>query len=452
MSRSFSKQGLGNLRNILTGRRDLRQAIFNINWLFLGRAVFILLGLFVGVWVARYLGPKRYGILNYCVAFVALSSFLSTLGLNAIVVRNLVQKPDSSGEIMGSAALLKFLGATLHVGVATALIAMIRPGDRTYLIFVLIIACGYLFRTLDVVDYWFQSKVQSKYTVLSNITATILVSVAKIAMILLAAPLIAFVWTVPATGLILTLGLYFCYRVRSKSILKWKVRASAVKDLLSDSWPLMLSGIAVVVYMKIDQVMLGQMVGDTELGKYSAAVRLSEAWFFMPVAISGSIFPALLKARDKSRELYIERLQNVFDLFFWFSVVVAGIVMLTSGFIVETLFGSVFADAAGVLSVHIWSGVFVFFGTASSHYLIAENITRISLYRTLAGAIVNVGLNLLLIPRMGIMGAAWATLVSYAVSGFIAHVLFKDSRIVFVMMLKSVNPLSLARYVGRYFQ
>ncbi len=448
MRRFLRKLRPGAIRANIDQRRELKSALFNINWLFLGRIGNMLVALGVGVWVARYLGPEQYGTMNYCVALLSLLSVFSTLGLNSVIIRDLVQEPSHEPQIMGSALLLKFVGTLIQGGAAVVLITILRPGDTEYLYFIAIVAVGYLFKVLDIIDFWFQSRLEAKYIVFSQLSSTVIVGAVKVGLILLLAPLVAFIWMAPLTMALAALGLIIFYKARTKiKRISWKPRVATIKSLGRDSWPLALSTLAVVMYMKIDQVMIGQMVDEEALGIYSVAVRLSEAWYFLPGAVAVSVFPALIRAREKSREMYLDRLQTLFDVFFWFSAVVALAIFFLSGFIVDLLYGVEYSGAAQILSLHIWSGIFVFMGMASSRYLVAENLMKISLYRTLAGVIVNFGLNLFLIPEYGGVGAAWATLISYAVSGWLANLFFSGSRHIFIMQLNSINPVSLKRYL-----
>jgi O-antigen/teichoic acid export membrane protein len=250
---------------------------------------------------------------------------------------------------------------------------------------------------------------------------------------------VAFVWMFTLDFFIASLLLlYFYHKKVSDSIFEWKIKTKTVKNLLKDSWPLMLSGVAVVIYMKIDQVMIGNMLGEKELGIYSSAVKISEAWYFIPMIISSSVFPSILRVRKKSKELYLRRIQMLYDFFTWFTIGVALIVTFLSPFIINILYGSEYAMASTVLSIHIWAGVFVFLGVASSNYLIAENLTKITFGRTFIGALANIFLNLILIPFFGIVGSAMATLISYILVTF-SIVFFKSTRINFFMLIKSFN-------------
>jgi O-antigen/teichoic acid export membrane protein len=243
--------------------------------------------------------------------------------------------------------------------------------------------------------------------------------------------------------------LIFYYKyIESHTIFEWKPRFKVMKSLLKDSWPLILSGIAIMIYMRIDQIMIGSMLSDQAVGIYSAAVKLSETWYFLPMIITASVFPAILNARKKSKELYLKRIQTLYDAFTWFTISVALVVTLLSPFIINLLYGSAFAEAATVLSIHIWAGVFVFWGVASSQYLVAENLTKISFYRTLAGGIINIILNIVLIPIYGIIGAAVATVISYG-SPVIFLLFFSKTRSILRQIFKSFNIIRVIKEVFR---
>jgi O-antigen/teichoic acid export membrane protein len=419
---------------------ELRKIIGNINWLVLERVLRNLLALFVVAWVARYLGPEQFGLMNYALSFVALFSALSIMGLNGITVRNIVSNPENKEEYLGTTLLLKFFGSLSMLIISVIGIALIEPDNTSVQLFVLIVALGYIFKSFDTIDLWFQSQVQSKYSVFSRSIAFVIISILKIGLVITQAPLVAFVLMYALDNLLAALLLIYLYHKKvTFSFFEWQVKYDVMKSLLKDSWPLILSGIAVMLYMKIDQVMIGNMLGDPQLGVYSAAVKLSEAWYFIPMIVSGSVFPAILNTRKKSRELYLERMQMLYDSFTSFTIFVALITTFIAPFVIHIIYGVEYIEAAAVLSIHIWAGIFVFLGVASSKYLVAENLTKISFYRTFIGAITNLTLNFILIPEHGILGAAIATLISQMLSSYVLNALFKKSKIAFIMQSKSFN-------------
>jgi len=434
------------IRGKIGENKGLRKILDNINWLTFENIFKLLIGLFVYAWIARSLGPEQFGLMNYSLAFVTLFLTFSTLGLDGIVIRNIVSNPKKKREFLGSAFFLKILGSILMILFSIIIIYLLEPNNKTLFLFVFIIALGYIFKSFDVIDLWFKSQVEAKYPVYSRIIALIIITLLKISFILLKAPLIAFIYMFSLDFLIVSLlFVYFYYKKTKISLLQWRVRLNTIKDLLKDSWPLILSGMAIMLYMRIDQVMIGHMLGQFELGIYSAAVKLSEAWYFMPIIITSSVFPAIINARKKSKELYIKRMQILYDSFTWFTILVAVIVTLLSPFIINILYGQEYARASTVLSILIFSGIFTFLGVASSNYLIAENLTKISFYITTIGVVINILLNIMLIPLYGINGAAVATLISYSFAAYISNLFFKKSRIVFMMQTKSFNIIRIMR-------
>lgn len=430
------------LRKKFEGREELFKIISNINWLTFGKILRMSIGIFITAWVARYLGPQKYGSLNYAIAFVALFSALSKLGLDAIVVRNIVKSPQKKEEFLGTTLWLKFSGSVVLFLLASSLINFLNTDNPKIKIFVVIVAFGYIFSSFGTIDIWFQSQVQSKYTVFSQTLSFMVVSILQIFLILTQSPLIAFVWIIAIESIIIAIFLVAFYQAKSPtSVFDWKIRFSTMKGLLKDCWPLILAGLSIMIYMRIDQVMIGSMINSSALGIYSSAVRISEKWYFIPTFISASVFPSIIKARRVNKKLYLSRLQKLYDFFTWFSISVALLATIFSGLIINTLYGKEYAEASSVLSIHIWAGVFVFLGVASSKYLVAENLIKISFYRAFLGALSNIILNIVLIPSYGIIGAAYATLISQGIAAYFSNFVFKKSRIIFIMFLKSLFPI-----------
>jgi len=203
--------------------------------------------------------------------------------------------------------------------------------------------------------------------------------------------------------------------------------------------------LVISVYMRIDQVMIKEMLNDAAVGQYAAAVKISEAWYFIPIAITSSLFPAIVEVRARSRELYMLKLQQLYRLMIWLSIIVASAVAFLSDVIVFYLFGGAYSLASNVLVVHIWTGIFVFLGVAFSKFLIAENLGKKALYRTVFGAASNVLLNYLLIPAYGIMGAACATLIAQAMANLGYDFFDKDLRGHIRIKLLAFSPFFLVK-------
>ena len=419
-----------------------RKYFANTSWLLGERALRIAVSLFVGIYVARYLGPERFGLLSYALSFVGIFVALATLGLDEVVVRELIKTPEQREKILGTSFLLKLVG-TLLMWAAILVAIPLTENDLQTNILIIIIAFGTVFLAFNVIDLNFQAKVKSKYVVHAQFVQLIISSIVKIILVVNEAPLIWFASVYSLDVIVLAMGLVFAYLYNGDNIFSWKWSFETSKYLLHDSWPLILAGVVISVYMKIDQVMIKEMLGAKEVGLYAAAVKLSEAWYFIPMAIASSLFPAIINAKVYQKEVYYQRLQKLYDLMVWIAIAIALPTTFLSTLVVEFLYGKEYLGSSSVLIIHIWTAVFVFLGVASSKYLLAENFIKKTFYRTFIGALLNIIMNYYLIGIIGIQGAAISTLVSHFFAAYFYDILDKDLRIMFIMKTKSLFFYSL---------
>ena len=421
---------------------EFRKYFANTSWLIGERALRIAVSLFVGIYVARYLGPERFGLLSYALSFVGIFVALATLGLDEVVVRELIKTPEQREKILGTSFLLKLVG-TLLMWAAILVAIPLTKNDLQTNILIIIIAFGTVFQAFNVIDLNFQAKVKSKYVVHAQFVQLIISSIVKIILVVNEAPLIWFASVYSLDVIVLAMGLVFAYLYNGNNIFSWKWSFETSKYLLHDSWPLILAGVVISVYMKIDQVMIKEMLGAKEVGLYAAAVKLSEAWYFLPMAIASSLFPAIINAKVYQKEVYYHRLQKLYDLMVWIAIAIALPTTFLSTLVVEFLYGKEYLGSSSVLIIHIWTAVFVFLGVASSKYLLAENFIKKSFYRSFIGALLNIIMNYYLIGIIGIQGAAISTLVSHFFAAYFYDILDKDLRIMFIMKTKSLFFYSL---------
>ena len=413
----------------------------NTSWLLGEKILRMVVGLFVGIWVARYLGPEQFGLFSYAQAFVGLFTAIAGLGLDGIIVRELVKDPSKQAVLLGTAFYLKLIGALLVLlALAGAVTLSHQDSLTTWLIF--IIASATVFQSFNIIDFFFQAKVLSKYVVYANIISLFISSFIKIGLILTNASLIAFAWVVLFDSVILMLGfIYYFQRHAKLNIKKLNFSKAMAINLLKDSWPLILSGLVISIYMKVDQIMIKEMLNTEAVGQYAAAATLSEAWYFIPMVIASSLFPAIINAKKQSEELYYERLQKLYDLMVWMAIAIALPMTFLSDWVVSLLYGEQYDQAGEVLMIHIWAGVFVFLGVAYSKYLTNENLTKKFFYRTFLGMLINIILNILLIPKYGINGAAIATLLGQFSANYIYDIFDKSLYRQLKMKTKSFLPI-----------
>ena len=410
----------------------------NTSWLFAEKILRMVVGLFVGIWAARYLGPEQFGLFSYAQAFVGLFAAIAGLGLDGIIVRELVKNPSKQAVLLGTAFYLKLIGALLVLLALAGTVTLSHQDSlTTWLIF--IIASSTVFQSFNVVDFFFQAKVLSKYVVYANIISLLISSFVNIGLILTSASLIAFAWVVLFDSVILMLGFVYYFQRHAKlNIKRLNFSKATAINLLKDSWPLILSGLVISIYMKVDQIMIKEMLDAEAVGQYVAAVRLSEAWYFIPMVIASSLFPAIINAKKVSEEFYYAQLQKLYDLMVWIAIAIALPMTFLSDWVIDLLYGVQYDQSGAILMIHIWVAVFVFLGVASSRWFIVENLQKYSLYRTLAGALINVMLNYILIPIYGIYGAAYATLASQVVASYLFNITNKKLRYTFLLQTNAI--------------
>lgn len=416
----------------------MQAIIGNSGWILLDKGLRATLGVAVGVCMARYLGVEKFGELNFAVAYVAIFGAIATLGLDTIVVRELARAPQRREVILGSVFTLKLGSGAAAAGAAVLGVGFLRPADPLGHALVAAIAAGLIFQSVDVVDFLFQSRVQSKYVIMARSGAFILLSLTRLALIAMQAAVLAFAWAASAEVAVAALGLLLVFCVRERR--RWFGPASVrvMGEVLKESWPLMFAGLAIMLYMRIDQVMLAQLAGEREVGIYSSALRLSEVLYVIPTAIVSSAAPALTRLRAQSADLFRAELERFLRNLVRIGLVLALSISLFSGFLVSTLYGEQYAAAAPILSVHVWAAVFVFVGVGSVPYLVNEKLTRLMLYQSCLGAVANIILNLLLIPRYGGFGCAMATLASQALSTWLSNALPRRGRPLFSLQTRAL--------------
>lgn len=401
-------------------------------------------GVFIGAYVARYLGPAQYGLLNYVISLVGLFSAISLLGLDDILLREIVKNEKKRDLLMGTSFVLRLAAAALvYAGLIIG--AESNQTDPTTRILIYIIGFGTILQVFGIIQFFFQAKVWSRYTVTSQMIALSLVSVFRIILVLNDAPLTWFAWSTTLDYLILALGLMAYYSRHVDSMFKWKFSGTMARYLMQNSWSLILSGLAITIYMKFDQIMIKWMLGDEANGHYGVGVRLSEMWNFIPTAVCGSLFPALINAKEQSEKLYMDRLQNLYDLIIGIGLSIAIPLTFLSGFIVDTLFGDAFAPGANILSLYIWSSVFTFMGVANGKWIVIENLQAFRMICLVVAGIMNIVLNYVLIKHIGLEGAAVSTLISYSFANYFFLLLIPKGRPTFIMLTRSFNPLRLLK-------
>lgn len=410
----------------------------NTLWLLAERIFRILVALAVTIVTARYLGPDKFGILNYAISFVALFAALATVGLDKIIVRELVLYDEKQREILGTAVVLRLVSALIMTAMAISA-AFIVSKDRTANTMIVILCLVSFLQSASVIEYYFQAKVQSRFVVRVQLISVIFSGLTTIGLIYLGMSVTWFVVPKIVEALVFCAGLVFVFSENVGPLWTWKFQSGLAKRLFRDSWPLIFTGVFISIYMRIDQVMIKYVMGNTAVGYYAVAVRLCEAGYFIPMVIVTSVFPAIINARKENLVLYHQRLQNLYDLMTWLAIAVAIPMSFLGKDLLRLLFGVQYLESYGVLALYVWTSLFVFQGVARNRWIVAENLQIYGFWFSFCSAMSNIILNLVLIPLLGLMGAAVATILSQCATVIIFPLLFEKTRESSGAILKSFN-------------
>lgn len=410
----------------------------------------LIAGLFIGAYVARYLGPAQYGLINYVISLVTLFSVLADFGIQSLVIKQLIGNEERKDVILGTAFIIKLVGILLVI-LTIVLVVEVSNTDKLTRLLIYITTIGTFFEVFKIIEFYFQSKVWSKFIVWAQVVALVIVSIYRIILVELDASLVWFAWTYSLDIAICSLCLICFYFKSRPNFFSWRFDLKLTSSLLKESWPLILSSFAASLYMKIDQVMIKWMLGDEANGYYGVAVRLCEMWNFIPIAICASLFPAILNAKITNESLYLSRLQWLYDLMVFISISIAIPMTFLSGIFINMLYGKDFAVAGDITALYIWSGVFVFLGVANSKAIITENLQRFQMISFVVAALINVLLNIVLMKYIGLNGAAIATLISYSCASYFGLLFSKRTRPMFKQLTNSLNLFSLGRRLIKEF-
>ncbi len=416
----------------------------NTGFLLFEKVVRSVVNVVIWAMVVRYLGPEQFGILSYVLSFVFLFNILSDLGLDSIIVRELIKDKTLENKILGTTFFIKLVGAFLAAFLILGIVSF-RHSDTMMIQMMFLLSLRMIFQSLNGIDYYFQSHVLSKYTVYSQLLGLVATTALCLIFIYLKKSLIYFSAVILIESIVIGLGLIFFYQHTRQNMMPWKVDWVILKRLFADSWPLILSGIAVSIYMRIDQIMIKDMIGRAAVGYYSAAVRVSEVFYFIPILLTSSLFPAIVNARLNDNILYRNRLKALLSLLMYLGVGISFMMAIFAPWVIKMLYGDQFLPSVSVLSIHIWSNVFVFLGVARTRWMINENLQIFSAPYLLLAAAVNVLLNLYWIPRYGINGAAAATVAAQFIAAVFSNLLSRKTQPMFFLQMSSINFVSLLK-------
>ncbi len=414
----------------------LKKIGMNSAWMLLGYLFRVGSAFITSIFVARFLGPEQFGEMNYVFSVVLLFSMLTGSCFNQFLRREFVKHPENIGEDLGTAILLKLFGAFLGVGLVAAF-SVFSGGDAEIRILLTIYSISLVCMASNLSQILLEALLKSKYIAISDFIQLSLFLVGKLLFVYLKFPLWSFV-ALQSTevGLKAILQYYWIKKLNLCPSLSFSRKKAMY--LFGESWPYFLSGSAVIIHQRIDQVMLRQMMSTVEVGYYAVAMKISVILSFLPVIISRSMFPSLVKAYENKNQIEI-RMSVLFGSMFWITTFMALIITLFSDWPMHFLFGEEYADAIPVLKILAWKSVALSASLGVGEWILLNNIQRIAPLRQVAGVLVNISMNYLLIPRMGVTGAAIASMLTYMMLGIVVPMLLPSLRSCIGFQFRGLN-------------
>lgn len=397
-----------------------RKVLANVYWAIVGKIVRILSELFVGILVARYLGPEQYGTMSYVVSFVSLFSILATFGLDNIEIRELAQGRVAKEVLIGTAFRLKLVFAAITYAIVGGVVLAFEADGFTQAM-IMVYALSVVVNSIGVIRNYFTSIVLNEYVVKTEIFRTAVGMVLKVALLLLRAPLAWFIVAVTFDSVLVATGYLYSYRRMVGKVADWNYDRQVAGHLVRQAFPLLVSGAAVLIYQRIDQVMIRNLIDDASLGYYSIAARFSELIMFFAVVTCQSIVPLLIRARERDEKAYRQKRQQFVDVVVWISLLLAALLSLGAPWLVRWTYGRQYLAAVPVLQIMGFRSVGMALATSSGQLIIIQNLHKWAAVPNLIGSLVCIGMNGLLIPRYGIVGSAWAAVITVAFTGCLAN-------------------------------
>jgi polysaccharide transporter, PST family len=405
-----------------------RRVSTNLAWLLADGIIRLGVVFVVGVFVARHLGPERFGDLSFATAIVSIFIAISSIGLDPLLVRELVRRVDAHHALMGTTFWLRLLAGAIGSLASIGIACLLVPADLHLVALTAIASASVVARAFGVIDLWFQHAILSRHAVVARLASLVAASALRIMLVALDADVVWFAVAFSGEAVLTALGLVVVYAVNRGPSFSHGFRISEARRLLTEGWPGIGASLAVILYMRVDQVMLGTLSTASELGNYAVAVKLVEAANFLPVIVLASIMPVLVASHRDSGATYLLQLRRLHVAMLYGSAVFA-VVMSTAGpALITFAFGDAYAPASDLIRVYAWSLIFVSMSTTTGKWLYIEGLVPFTFALQGIGAALNVGLNIALIPAYGGYGAAIATLLSYGAAAFVFLWLFKPLR------------------------
>jgi O-antigen/teichoic acid export membrane protein len=405
----------------------------NSGWLLMDKIIRGVFTLLIGAWVARYLGPAQFGKLAFILAYLAFFQAVANLGLDGIVIRDIVRVQHSSellaqkslkvGDILGTAFTMRILSGLFCW--LTAVFGMCFFSDAHAAILTALAGSILIFQASDTVDLWFQSQSQSKRTVLAKLLAYLISNGLRVLFIVFGMPLIWFAVAMGIEFLIVAIALLYAYKKLPCGD-KWVSKTSSLgRALIKQSWPIILSGVSIIIYMRIDQLAIKAFLNEEQLGLYAAVIPFATIWSMIPIIVVNSFTPIITQQKRESESRYLKSLKLIFLTAITFAMLLVGFNMLIGPFIIKAFLGATFLPALSSYRIYSLSLIPVFIGYMHLLWIYNEEDTKVLFVKSLSGGLATFAGCFLLVPNLGLQGAAFGALLGYIVADIVTPVIFR---------------------------
>lgn len=398
-----------------------KKVFANLFWAMTGKIVNMAGALLVGILVARYLGPSQYGLMNYVISYVTLFTIISNFGLDNIEIRELSRTPERKEYILGTCFRIRMFFATFAL--ILVILSLILFNANTFTSCMILLYSVTLYTgSFNIIRNYFTSIVKNEYVVKSEITRTVIGACIKVVLLWIKAPLEYFIVATAFDTILVASGYCFSYKKTVGKVSEWKYDKTIVPYYIRESFPLVLSGAAVIIYQRIDQVMIGNMINNASVGYFATAGKFLDLVLFLPMVLTQTITPLLVKTKEKDKEEYERKKQQFVSIVVWISILLSVVVSLSAYWLISFTYGEKFLMAVPILQIMAFKTVGMALSSSSGQIIIMEHIQKWAFIRNLLGCLICIGLNFLLIPQYGVIGSAWVTIITVAFTGCLANI------------------------------
>ena len=384
----------------------------------------VILSFLIGLLMARYLGPDNYGVINYATAYATFFTAFCTLGINSVIVKNFIDDPKAEGETIGTTLALRFASSLLSLGTIIGVVSFIDHNEPVTVTVVALYCVSLVFQVFDTFNYWFQSKLMSKYYAIATIISY-LVATAYRAILLITGKSVE--WFAVANSIdycVVALLLFAFYKLNHGPKLSFSFQKA--KELLGVSRSYILSGLMIAIYGATDKLMLKHMLDEASVGYYSLATTISTMWAFVLAAIIDSLKPTIMRYHNENKQMYECTNRRLYAMVFYISLFASIGVVIIAPLFIRIVYGEAYLPAVAPLRIVVWYVAFSWLGVARDIWVVCERQQKYLKYLYISSAAMNVLLNLFLIPFLGANGAAIATLITQFSTIFVFPLFIKD--------------------------